>query len=52
MPQIQRCSTTTSGLLADYERHLADFYGFWFNSRRLHLRVIRNFLGIRFPSAG
>ena len=49
MPQSQCYSTTISGFLADYERHLADFYGFAFNSRRLHLRVIRNFLDIRFP---
>jgi putative PIN family toxin of toxin-antitoxin system len=40
---------TTSGFLADYECHLADFCGFAFNSRRPHLRVIRNFLDIRFP---
>ena len=51
MPQTQRCSMTTSGFVADHERHLADFYGFTFNSRRLHLYVIRSFLDIRFPSA-
>ena len=50
MSQTQRCSMATSGFLADYECHLADFCGFAFNSRRLHLRVVRNFLDIRFAA--
>ncbi len=50
MPRTQRCSTTTAAFAVDYERHLADFCGLAFNSRKLHLRVIRNLLATRFPS--
>ena len=50
MPRTERCSTTTAAFAADYERHLDDFCGLAFNSRRLHLRVIRNLLATRFPS--
>jgi site-specific recombinase XerD len=50
MLRTQSCSITTAAFAADYERHLADFCGLAFNSRRLHLRVVRNFLATRFPS--
>jgi len=50
MPRTQRCSSTTAVFAVDYERHLADFCGLAFNSRKLHLRVIRNLLAMRFPS--
>jgi hypothetical protein len=50
MPRTPRRSSTTADFAADYERHLTDFCDLAFNSRKLHLRVIRNFLAMRFPS--
>jgi hypothetical protein len=50
MPRTPRRSSTTAAFAADYERHLTDFCDLAFNSRKLHLRVIRNFLAMRFPS--
>ncbi|MFY9529169.1 MAG: tyrosine-type recombinase/integrase [Candidatus Acidiferrales bacterium] len=50
MPRTQSRTITTVAFIAGYERYLADFCGLAFNSRRLHLRVIRNFLAMRFAS--
>jgi hypothetical protein len=47
MPRTNSCCTIAA-FTADYERYLADFCGFAFNSRRLHLQVVRNFLATRF----
>lgn len=50
MPRTQSRTVTSAAFIANYERHLADFCGLAFNSRRLHLQVIRNLLAMRFPS--
>lgn len=50
MPQPQSRTITTEVFTVVYERYLADFCGLAFNSRRLHLQVIRNLLAKRFPS--
>jgi site-specific recombinase XerD len=50
MSRTQSGTVTSAAFIANYERHLADFCGLAFNSRRLHLQAIRNLLAMRFPS--
>lgn len=50
MPQTQGRRTTTAAFTATYEHYLTDFCGLAFNSCKMHLRVIRNLLAMRFPS--
>jgi integrase/recombinase XerD len=50
MPQSQGRTITTAAFIPNYENHLADFCGLAFNSRKLHLLVVRKFLAMRFAS--
>jgi hypothetical protein len=46
MLRTQSRTITSAAFIAEYEHYLADFCGLAFNSRKLHIRVIRNLLAM------
>lgn len=50
MPRTHSRTITSAAFIPEYEHYLANFCGLAFNSRKLHIRVIRNLLAMRFAS--